>query len=51
MICKIATVVAILDLRSIFDLQVTEILPTKFQVDWYIGSGEKVQNKFSRLPP
>ena len=31
-----------------FDLQVTQILPTKFQVDCYFGSGEEVQNRFSR---
>ena len=49
-----ATVAAILDLQSeqflaIFDLQVTQILPTKFQVDWHFGS-EEVQNKTFMMP-
>ena len=34
-----------------FDLQVTLILPMKFQVNWFFGSGEKVQNRFSRWWP
>ena len=43
--------VSILDFRSegfslFFDLQVTLILPTKFQVNWPFGS--EVQNRFSR---
>ena len=29
-------------------LQVTQILSTKFQVDWHFVSGEEVQNRFSR---
>ena len=46
-----ATVAATLDLQSeqflaIFDLHVTQILPTKFQVDWHFGSKE-VQNRLS----
>ena len=31
---------------SIFDLQVTAILPTKFKVNWPFSSGEEVQNRF-----
>ena len=31
----------------VFDLQITLILPIKFQVNWPFGSGEEVQNKFS----
>ena len=30
-----------------FDLQVTSILPMKFQINCTFGSGEKVQNRFS----
>ena len=36
---------------AIFDLQVTTKLPTKFQVNWPIGSGEEAKNRFSRWPP
>ena len=36
---------------AIFDLQVTLILPTKFQINWLFGSGEEVQNRFSKWPP
>ena len=36
---------------SIFDLQVTLMLPTKFLVNWPFGSGEEAKNKFSRWPP
>ena len=36
---------------AIFDLQVTLMLPTKFQVKWPFGSGEEVKNSFSRQPP
>ena len=42
--------VAILDIRTIlpiFDLQVTQMLPTKFQVNWPFSSGEEVKNIFS----
>ena len=44
------TVAAILDRKklAIFDLQVTQILPTKFQVNWPLGSEEEVQNRFPR---
>ena len=35
---------------AIFDLQVTPMLPTKFQVNWPIGSGEEAKNRFSRRP-
>ena len=31
-----------------FNLQVTSILPMKFRVSWPFGSGEKVQNRFSK---
>ena len=27
------------------------MLPTKFRVNWSLGSGEKAKNRFSRLPP
>ena len=33
-----------------FDLQVTPMLPTKFQVNWHLGLGE-AKNRFSRWPP
>ena len=36
---------------AISDLQVTLILPTKFQVNWSFGSGGKAQNRFSRWWP
>ena len=36
---------------SLFDLQVTLMLPTKFQVNWPFGSGEDAKNRFSRRPP
>ena len=36
---------------AIFDLQVTPMLPTKFQVNWPVGSGEDAKNRFSRWPP
>ena len=36
---------------AIFDLQVTPMLPTKFQVNWSFGSGEEAKNRFSRWPP
>ena len=35
----------------IFDLQVTSLLPTKFQVNWLFGSGEEAKNRFSRWQP
>ena len=31
---------------AIFDLQVTPMLPTKFQVNLPFGSGEEAKNKF-----
>ena len=34
-----------------FDLHVTLMLPTKFQVNWHFGSGEEEKNRFSRWPP
>ena len=36
---------------AIFDLQVTQILPTKFGVNWPFGSGNEVKNRFSRWRP
>ena len=36
---------------AIFDLQVTLMLSTKFQVNWLLGLGEEVKNRFSRRPP
>ena len=33
-----------------FDLQVTLMLPTKFQVNWPFGSGKEAKNRFSRWP-
>ena len=35
---------------AILDLQVTPMLPTKFQVNWPSGSGEEAKNRFSRWP-
>ena len=32
---------------AILDLQVTPMLPTKFQVIWPLGSGEEAKNRFS----
>ena len=32
-------------------LQVTLMLPIKFQVDWPFGPGEEAENRFSRWPP
>ena len=32
-------------------LQVTLLLPTKFQVNWPFGSGEEAKTRFSRWPP
>ena len=36
---------------AIFDLQVTQMLPTKFRVNWPFGSGEEAINRFSRWLP
>ena len=36
---------------AVFDLQVTQMLPTKFWVNWPFGSGEEVKNRFSRWLP
>ena len=50
----VAATAAILDFRTtlaIFDVQVTPMLPTKFQVNWPFGSGEEAKNRFSRWPP
>ena len=33
---------------AIFDLHVTLMLPTKFQVDWSFGSGGEAKNRFSK---
>ena len=34
---------------AIFDLQVTLMLPTKFQVNWDLGLGGEAKNRFSRF--
>ena len=36
---------------SIFDLQVTLMVPSKFGVNWPFGSGEEAKNRFSRWRP
>ena len=36
---------------SIFDLQLTLILPSKFGVKWPFSSGEEAKNRFSRCRP
>ena len=36
---------------AIFDLQVAQMLHTKFQVSWPFGSREEVKNRFSRWWP
>ena len=36
---------------AIFDLHVTPMPHTKFQVSWYFGSREEEKNRFSRWPP
>ena len=36
---------------AIFDLYVTPMLPTKFQVNWLLGLGEEAKKRFSSLPP
>ena len=36
---------------AIFNLQVTPMLPTEFQVNWPFNSGEELKNKFSRWQP
>ena len=37
-------------LLAIFDLRVTLMILTKFQVNWPFGSGEEGENLFSRWP-
>ena len=37
-------------ISTIFDLQVTLMLPTKFQVNWPFGSGGEAKNRFSSWP-
>ena len=34
-----------------FDLQVTLMLPSKFEINWPFGSGEEMKNRFSRWRP
>ena len=34
---------------AIFDLQVTQMLPTIFGVNWLLGSGKEEKNRFSRM--
>ena len=36
---------------AIFDLQVTQMLPTKFCVNWPFGLGVEAKNRFSRWRP
>ena len=53
---KIFKMAVSLDFRSettlgIFDPQTTPILATKFRDNWPFGSGEEVQNRFSRWIP
>ena len=36
---------------AIFDLQVTPMLPTKFDVNWPLGSGEEAKTRFSKWLP
>ena len=36
---------------AISNIQATPLLPTKFQVNWPFGSGEKVKKRFSRCRP
>ena len=36
---------------AIFDVQVTLMLPTMFQVNWHFGSGAEAKNRFWRWPP
>ena len=35
-------------LLVIFDLQVTPMLPTQFEVNWLLGLGEEAKNRFAR---
>ena len=36
---------------AIFDLQITPVLPTRFAINWPLGSGEEAKNRFSRWRP
>ena len=36
---------------AIFDLQITPMLPTRFGVNWPLGSGEEAKNRFSSWRP
>ena len=36
---------------AIFDLQVTQMLPIKFRVNWPFGSGDEAKNSFSGWLP
>ena len=36
---------------AIFDLQITQMLPSKFGVNWPYGSGKEAKNRFSRWLP
>ena len=36
---------------AVFDLQVTPMLRTEFQINWPFCSGEVAKNRFSRWPP
>ena len=34
---------------AVFDLQVASMLPTKFQVNWLLSSGEEAKNKMAAI--
>ena len=36
---------------AIFDLQVIQMLPSKFRLNWPLGLGEEAKNRFSRWRP
>ena len=36
---------------AVFDLQVIPMLPTKFRINWLLGLGEEVKNRFLRWRP
>ena len=46
-----ATVAAILEIRTNLNPLVATIIETKYQFNPLIGSGEEVKNRFSRRPP
>ena len=36
---------------AVLDLQVIPMLPIKFRINWLLGFGEEVKNRFLRWPP